>query len=77
MPHTTWASSAKVGEGTTCSQGVLMPIACYRARRDQGLWVLWGQDLTFGHAIQDHVNKDVGACPPCTVTAVGDGDRQA
>lgn len=54
-----------------------MPIVCCRARRDQGLWVLWGQDLTFGHAIQDHVNKDVGACPPCTVTAVGDGYRQA
>lgn len=53
------------------------PTGCWGARRDQGLWVLWGQDLTFRHAIQYHVNKDVGACPPCTITEIGDGDRQA
>lgn len=35
-----------------------------------------GTDLTFGHAIQYHVNKDVGACPPCAVTEIGVGDRQ-
>lgn len=65
--------------GTTsyAPQGVLRPIGCWGARRDQGLWGQQGQDLTFCHAIQDHVNKDIGACPPCTITEIGGGDRQA
>lgn len=34
-----------------------------------------GRGLTFRHAVQYHVDEDVGACPPCTITAGGDGDR--
>ena len=34
-----------------------------------------GRGLTFGHAVQDHVDEDVGARPPGTVAAGGDGDR--
>jgi hypothetical protein len=31
--------------------------------------------LTFCHAVQYHVNEDVGAGPPCTITETGVGDR--
>ena len=34
-----------------------------------------GRGLTFGHAVQDHVYEDVGARPPGTVAAGGDGDK--
>lgn len=27
--------------------------------------------LTFRHAVQYHVNEDVGASPPCTITETG------
>lgn len=32
-----------------------------------------GTILTLGHAVQDHVNEDVGASPPCTITETGIG----
>lgn len=31
--------------------------------------------VTFCHAVQYHVDEDVGASPSCTVTERGDGDR--
>lgn len=32
-----------------------------------------GKVLTFRHAVQDHVDEDVGAGPPCTITETGEG----
>ena len=34
-----------------------------------------GGVVTFCHAVQYHVDEDVGASPSCTVTERGDGDR--
>lgn len=34
-----------------------------------------GKVLTFCHAVQYHVDEDVGASPPCTVAETGEEDR--
>lgn len=38
-------------------------------------WGTLGKGLTFCHAVQYHVNEDVGASSSCPVTETGDGDR--
>lgn len=34
-----------------------------------------GKALTFRHAVQYHVDEDVGTSPPCTIAETGDGER--
>lgn len=44
---------------------------------EAGAWALGtvGKVLTFCHAVQYHVDEDVGASPPCTVAEIGEKDR--
>lgn len=70
-PHKAWASLAKLGDATTRSPVGSQTHWVPGSHEGPGAVGPVGTDLTFCHAVQYHVNEDVGACPSCAITERG------